>query len=223
MRLRQWLGQRDRDYAALRRACRTAIAMPGLFALGDVVIGNPDVATFGAFAMILLVDFGGPMPARLQAQAGLVVVGGVFVCLGTLVSQTIWLATAAMVLVAFAVQFAGVVSSVLASATTALRLSFILPVSVAAPAAAIPARLAGWGLAGACSLIVVGLAWPAPVRDPLRAAAASACRAHASRIRADVALVPGGRDAQLAAGRDWAAERSERPWSCGGRARCRAR
>jgi uncharacterized membrane protein YccC len=212
MRLRQWLGERDRDYAALRRACRTAIVMPGLFALGDLVIDNPDVATFGAFgafAMILLVDFGGPMPARLQAQAALVVVGGVFVCLGTLVSQTIWLAAIAMAVVAFAVLFAGVVSSVLASATTALLLASILPVSIAAPATEIPARLAGWGLAGACSLIAVGLAWPAPVRDPLRAAAASACLAHAGRIRADVALLLGGSHAQLAADRDRAIERSD--------------
>jgi len=36
----QWLGQRDRDFAALRRATRTAIIMPALFALGDKVIGN---------------------------------------------------------------------------------------------------------------------------------------------------------------------------------------
>jgi hypothetical protein len=53
----QWLGARDRDYAALRRACRSAIVMPGMFALGDAVFRNPDVATFGAFgafAMLLL-------------------------------------------------------------------------------------------------------------------------------------------------------------------------
>src|SRR5216684_978535 len=60
----QWLGQRDRDFAALRRAGRTAIVMPAMFAVGDKVIGNAALATFaafGAFAMLLLVDFGGPM------------------------------------------------------------------------------------------------------------------------------------------------------------------
>ena len=38
--------------------------MPALFALGEEVIGNPAVATFaafGSFAMLLLVDFGGPI------------------------------------------------------------------------------------------------------------------------------------------------------------------
>ena len=80
MHLWQWLGRRDRDFAALRRAGRTAIVMPGVFALGVEVIGSPNLATFaafGAFAMLLLVDFGGPMTARLQAQAALVVAGGV--------------------------------------------------------------------------------------------------------------------------------------------------
>ena len=70
----RWLGQRDRGFAALRRATRTAIIMPAMFAVGDKVIGNPQVATFaafGSFAMLLLVDFGGPMAERLQAQAAL--------------------------------------------------------------------------------------------------------------------------------------------------------
>ena len=75
----RWLGQRDRGFAALRRATRAAIIMPSMFALGDKVIGNSQVATFaafGSFAMLLLVDFGGPMAERLQAQAALAVVGG---------------------------------------------------------------------------------------------------------------------------------------------------
>jgi hypothetical protein len=100
----QWLGQRDRDFAALRRAGRTAIVMPAMFAVGDKVIGNAALATFaafGSFAMLLLVDFGGPMVERLQAQAALAVVGGVFVCVGTLASQTVWLAAAAMAVVGF--------------------------------------------------------------------------------------------------------------------------
>src|SRR6201984_3880315 len=68
----RWLGQRHRGLAALRRATRTAIIMPAMFALGDKIIGNPQLATFaafGAFAMLLLVDFGGPMTERLQAHA----------------------------------------------------------------------------------------------------------------------------------------------------------
>ena len=208
----RWLGQRDRGFAALRRATRAAIIMPAMFALGDKVIGNPQVATFaafGSFAMLLLVDFGGPMAERLQAQAALAVTGGVFVCLATLASQTAWLAAVAMAVVGFGVIFAGVVSSVLAGATTALLLAFILPVSLAAPASAVPDRLAGWGMAGGVALVATALLWPAPARDRLRGAAAAACRALAARLRAGVAYLLSGMDEQFALDRDHAAAQAD--------------
>src|ERR1700677_2994336 len=159
----RWLGQRDRGFAALRRATRTAIVMPAMFALGDKVIGNPQLATFaafGSFAMLLLVDFGGSMAERLQAQAALVVTGGVFVCLATLASQTAWLAAVAMAVVGVGVVFAGVVSSLPRGATTALLVAFILPVSLAAPPSAVPDRLAGWAMAAAAALVATAFLWP---------------------------------------------------------------
>jgi hypothetical protein len=70
-----WLRARDPGLSALRRAGRAAIVMPAMFALGSKVIGNPTLvasfAAFGSFAMLLLVDFGGPMRNRLQAQVAL--------------------------------------------------------------------------------------------------------------------------------------------------------
>jgi uncharacterized membrane protein YccC len=197
----QWFASRDRGFGALRRATRTAIIMPSLFAIGDKWIGNPDVATFaafGSFAMLLLVDFSGPMRERLQAQATLVVTCGAFICLGTLASRNAWLAAAGMALVAFVVLFAGVVSSVLASASTALLLAFILPVSRAAPASTIPDRLLGWGMAGAVALVAIAVLWPSPSRDSLRAPAIAACRAIAARLRSEVAYLRGADDAPSA-------------------------
>jgi len=208
----RWLGRRDRGFAALRRATRTAIIMPAMFAVADKVIGSPQVALFAAFgsvAMLLLVDFGGPMAERLQAQAALAVTGGVFICLATLASQTVWLAAVAMAVAGFAVIFAGVVSSVLAGASTALLLAFILPVSLPAPASAVPARLAGWGLAGGAALVAIVLLWPAPVRDPLRGAAAAACRALAARLRAGIAYLLSDQDEQFARDRDHAAAQAD--------------
>ena len=202
MHLWQWLGRHDRDYAALRRAGRTAIAMPGLFALGDKVFVNVDIATFGAFgafAMLLLVDFGGPMAERLQAQAALAFAGAILICLGTLASATPWLAAAGMAVVGFGVLFAGVVSSTLATASTALLLAFILPVSLPAPVSAVPERLAGWGLASVSSLIAIALLWPVPARDRLRPAAVAACEALAGRLRAEVAFLLSGGDQEFAA------------------------
>ena len=203
----RWLRERDHDLAALRRAARTAIVMPAMFALGDKVIGNPNVATFaafGSFAMLLLVGFSGPMRQRLQAQAGLAVVGGIFVCLGTLASANAWLAAAAMAIVGFGVLFAGVVSSVLASATTSLLLAFILPVAVVAPPSAVPARLAGWGIASGAAFLAVWLLWPQPTSDPLRRPATIACRALAARLRADVAYTLGTAGEAAAAEREQA-------------------
>ncbi|MFI4990703.1 MAG: FUSC family protein [Solirubrobacterales bacterium] len=191
----QWLGQRDRDLAALRRAGRAAIVMPAMFALGEQVIANAAVATFaafGSFAMLLLVDFGGPMRARLQAQLALAVTGCAFVCLGTLASRSVWISAVAMALIGFAVIFSGVVSSVLAGASTSLLLAFILPVTLAGPASSIPDRVAGWGMASAAAMLAIVLLWPTPTRSALRAAAAAACRALAMRLRADVAHGIGG-------------------------------
>ena len=201
----QWLEQRDRDLAALRRAGRAAIVMPAMFALGEEVIANPAVATFaafGSFSMLLLVDFGGPLRERLQAQAALALAGGVLVCLGTLVSRDVWLAVVTMALVGFVVIFVGVVSSVLAAASTSLLLAFILPVTIVAPVSSIPDRLAGWGLAGAAALIAVGVLWPAPQRSRLRDAATVACRALAGGLRAEAAFALGDRGEALARERE---------------------
>jgi hypothetical protein len=203
----QWLAQRDRDLAALRRAGRAAIVMPAMFALGDKVIENAAVATFaafGSFAMLLLVDFGGPMRARLQAQVALSVTGCAFVCLGTLASRSVWISAVAMALVGFAVIFSGVVSSVLAGASTSLLLAFILPVTLVGPVSSVPDRVAGWGMASGAALLAIVLLWPTPTRGPLRAAAAGACRALALRLRADVAFGMSDGDKSFAADHDHA-------------------
>jgi uncharacterized membrane protein YccC len=188
----KWLRDHDPGLLALRRAGRTALVMPGLFFFTDKVIGNPLVATFaafGSFALLALVDFGGSMRERLESEAALAVAGALLVCLATLVSQSTVLAVVTMVLVGFGVLFAGVVSSVLAGATTSLLLAFILPVSLPGPVSSIPDRLAGWGLASGAALVAITVLWPAPVRNPLRDAAITACRELAARLRADVAAV----------------------------------
>jgi hypothetical protein len=84
-----------------------------------------------------------------------------------------------------------------AAASTSLLLSFILPVTVSGPVSSIPDRLAGWGMATGAALLAVGLLWPAPVRSPLRAAAVSACRALAARLRAEAAYALSGQDHAL--------------------------
>jgi Fusaric acid resistance protein-like len=192
-----WVRARDPGLLALRRAGRGAIVMPALFAVGDKWIANPQTATFaafGSFALLLLVDFQGPMRDRLFSQAALGLAGAALVCVGTLASRATWLAVVVTAIVGFLVLFAGVVSSVIASATVSLLLTFILPVSLRAPASAIPDRLAGFGLAAGVSLLAISLLWPAPPGDRLRAAAVAACRGIAVRLRAEAAFLRGGAD-----------------------------
>jgi uncharacterized membrane protein YccC len=208
--VRDWLLARDGSLRATRRAARTAIVMPALFAVGFQVIGNPTVATFaafGSFAMLLLADFGGTLLERLAAQVSLVAVGCLLISLATLVSGNPWVAAVAMLGVAFLVLFAGVVSSALAAASTSILLSFILPVAVPGGPAALPDRLLGWLLAGVVSVPAVILLWPAPRSEPLRAAAAGACRQLSARLTAEVARWHGdkGEDVEAAVARSDAA------------------
>ncbi|MEY9872045.1 putative membrane protein YccC [Streptacidiphilus sp. MAP12-33] len=183
-----WLRGHDPGLAATRRAGRTAVVMPALFALCTQVLHSPTMASFaafGSFSMLLLVDFGGPMVERLRAQAGLAVAWAVLICVGTLAARQTWLAVLATVVVGFVVLFSGVVSSVLAGSATALLLAFVLPVSAPAPLTQLPDRLAGAGLAAAVALPAVALLWPRPVADPLSAPAAAVCRAAAEQLRTD--------------------------------------
>jgi uncharacterized membrane protein YccC len=207
-----WLHRHDPGYGALRRAVRAAIVMPCMFALGDAVIANPVLATFaafGSFAMLLLVDYPGTIRDRLTSQASLGVACAVLICIGTLCGQASWLAVVGMGVVAFAVVFAGVVSSVLAGATTALLLAFILPVSFPGAVSTIPDRVAGWGLAAAASLLAISLLWPAPVHNPVRTAAIDACRALAERLRGEIEFILSDGDASARAAHDAVVSRAD--------------
>ncbi|WP_329459326.1 FUSC family protein [Streptomyces sp. NBC_01497] len=195
MNLLRHLRARDAGFAALRRGGRAAIVAPGLFALCVEVLGNETMglfAAFGSIALLLFVDFGGPVRDRLAAQSALVCAGAVLVSLGTLASGAPWPAAIATVVVTFGILFSGIISSTVAGASTTMLISFILPVTLPGAPGTVPDRLAGWGLAGAASLVAVGVLWPAPARDPLRTTAARACAALAERLRAEVACVRGG-------------------------------
>jgi len=158
--------------------------MPSLFAFSIKVLANGQVAylaAFGSFALLLLAEFTGPMRNRLRAQAALSVAGLGLVCLGTLVSQVTWLAAVSMAAVGFVAIFAGVVSSVVASATTSLLLTFVVPVSISGPVSAIPDRAAGFAMASGAAFLAVWLLWPAPARNALRSSTVPALREIASR------------------------------------------
>lgn len=152
----------DPGLVSLRSAARAAIVMPAVFAFADKVIGDPQTALFAAFgsmAMLVFVDFTGPQRSRLVAYLALAGVGAVNVVLGTLCSQTAWLAAAAMAVVGFAILFSGLINGYFAAAGTSALLTFVLPVTLAAPVSAIPERLEGWALAAAAGICAHMLLW----------------------------------------------------------------
>jgi len=180
--------KRALDKAALRSAARAAIVIPAVFAFADKVIAKPQVsllAAFGSFAVLVLTEFSGPWRPRLLAYLGLAVVGAVYVTLGTLCSRNAWIAAGAMAAVGFVTLFAGVLGGYVAAGTTGAMLTFVLPVTIAAPNSAIPDRLEGWGLAAGVGITAVMLLWPARQRADMRKAAAGALRSVAAFLDAD--------------------------------------
>jgi uncharacterized membrane protein YccC len=177
------VGVADPGLFVLKSALRAAIVVPAAFAVGLLVIDDKQTALFAAFgsmALLVFVDFGGSPRARLRSYLALLAGGAVLIVLGTLCSQTTWLAGLAMALVAFAILFAGVLEDYIAAARAAAILTFVLPVMLPAGAAAIPDRLAGWALAGALCVPATLLLWPGRPRSAIRTGAARAARALAS-------------------------------------------
>lgn len=163
--------------------------MPAVFAFADKVIQDSDTtlfAAFGSFAILVLADFGGPWRRRLAAYLALAAAGAVLITLGTLCSQTPWLAIAAMAVVGFAILFSGTISAYFAAAGLAALLLFIIPVAFPGPPSAIPARLEGWAMAASAGICAVMLLWPSQPRDRLRAGAGAASRALADLLDSEL-------------------------------------
>ena len=182
----RWLHRHDPEWYALQKAVKVSIAVTIGLAIGTAT-GNGQMslfASFGGVALLLFADFPGGRGARFGAYIGLVVVGAVLITVGTLASGTAWLAVTGMAVVGFLVLFAGVLSSAFASATRAVLLAFILPVTVLGTAADIPSRLAGWGISAVLAIPLAILVWPPRDHDKLRARAADACAALARQLHA---------------------------------------
>lgn len=189
---------RDPGLRATKRSVRAAVLVPGVFALADRVVGNPQTtlfAVFGSFSLLLFADFGGPTASRLRAYGGLFITGAVLITVGTLCSAHAVTAVMGMALFGFAVLFAGAVSPQAAVGATAALLTFVLPVAVPASASAVGSRLAGWVLAAMFCVPAVMLVWSGRWHDPLRRATAAAARAVAGLVEAHAAgrFDPGAR------------------------------
>ena len=143
---------KDPGFWAVKRSVRAAVVMPAAFGLTFVAFSDGQVslfAAFGAFALLLLVDFPGRPRTRLVSYVALFAAGAVFIALGTVVSTHKVAAVVTMAVVGFIVLFAGIVAPQAATGSTAALLTFVLPVAVAEPPSQIGPRLVGWAIAAA--------------------------------------------------------------------------
>jgi len=176
------------DVAALKTAARAAIVIPSVFAFADKVIEKPQTslfAAFGSFALLVLVEFTGRPRSRLLAYLALAGVGFGFITLGTLCSRTPWLAAGTMAVVGFGTLFSGVIGGYFAAASTGALLTYILPVTIAAPNSAIPDRLEGWGIACGVGITALMVLWPPRRQADLHHQAAGAIHTVADFLEAD--------------------------------------
>ncbi len=186
------------------RAVRATVVVPGLFALTDKVLGNPQMATYAAFggvAALVLASFGGTRRDKAIAHLGLALAGSALLVIGTLVSSRAWLAAIVSVPVGFATFFAGVAGPNAASGVLAALTAYVLPAASAGTAGEIPSRLAGWWLASVAGTAAVLLLSPKPPGDRLRTAAAALAASLAGQLEDALRgeLKPGEREAGTAA------------------------
>ena len=175
---------------AAMRAVRATLVMPGLFALTAEVIGDPQMtlfAVFGSFATLVLVSFGGTRRNKAVAHLGLALIGSAALVIGTLVSNTAWLAAVVTIPVTFAIFFAGVASPNAQAGVLGALLIYILPACSPAAASTIGPRLAGWWLASVAGTVAVLLLSPKPPGNKLRARAAQTAAALAAYLEAAIA------------------------------------
>jgi uncharacterized membrane protein YccC len=189
---------------AALRAVRATIVIPAILAVTYKVIGNAELtlfAVFGAFATLVMAQFGGTRRDKAFAHLGLALAGSVVIVIGTLVSESSWLAVIATIPVAFAVYFAGSAGPNAASGVTPCLFAYVLPVATAAPVSALPSRLEGWWLASAAGTAAVLLLSPRPPGDRLRALAAKLADLMADQLAAAIRGTPSetSREAMLAA------------------------
>ncbi len=185
--LRDWWAGRDPGLRATKRSVRAAVLVPAVFAMAQFGVGDPQTslfAVFGSVALLLFVDFAGPAPSRIRSYGGLWAVGAVLITVATLCSTHAVLAVVAMGAVGFAVLFAGIVTPRAVTGSTALLLTFVLPVAEPAPASAIGHRLLGWALAGAVCIPAALVVWTERWHDRLRLRLADAADAVAGLLDA---------------------------------------
>jgi uncharacterized membrane protein YgaE (UPF0421/DUF939 family) len=176
--------------AAVRRAIRAAVVMPVLFAITLEGFGNLQLAlfaSFGAFATLVLVTFGGTTRDKLTAHLVLAVTCTGLLVIGTAVNSSALAGGLVTIPVAFLIFFAGVTGPNAASGVTGALLAYVLPAASPGTMSMVPDRIAGWWLASIVGTAAV-VALPNPqTADRLRAAVTALSDSLADELEAMLA------------------------------------
>ena len=172
-----WLRRRDPGLAATRKAVRvTAAACAGFFGcrygLGDAAAAT--FAVFGTIALGALSDVFGPPAVRTRVYLAAFPAAAVLVAVGTLAAASPWTAVAGILVVGFAVAFAGVGGPRLIGLANGLQLFYILPCFPPYAPETLPHRLLGLAVGVALLAAADRLLLPAPAPPAFRARVADA-------------------------------------------------
>ena len=169
--LRTWLEAKDPGLLAVKRSVRVSLATVLGFYFSLYVVGEEQMAFYASFCCIALgalSEVTGEPRQRTKTYAGALLAGIVLVTLGTLLAVNTWAAAAGMLVVGFAVAYAGVGGPRLLGAATGLQLLYILPSFPPYAPESLGWRLIGLVLAITLLAVADRLLWPPPVPTPFR-------------------------------------------------------
>jgi uncharacterized membrane protein YccC len=165
-----WLRRRDPSLAAVRRAARVTVAACVAFYTCRYLADTPTTAVYALFAAIalgVLSEVTGPPTARTRVYAASLLVACVLVTLGTVLAVSTWTAVLGMLVVGFAVAYAGVGGPRVVGVVNGLQLFYVLPCFPPYAPDTLDQRLLGVGVGITLLAVADRLLWPAPApADP---------------------------------------------------------
>src|SRR5215212_349682 len=167
--LAEWFKAKDPGLVAVKRAGRVSVATCIGFYFSLYVVGETQMAfyaSFGCIALGALSEVTGEPRQRTKTYLAALVAGIVLVTIGTMLAFNTWAAATGMLVVGFAVTYAGAGGPQVLGAATGLELLYILPSFPPYAPESLGWRLIGLVLAVALLAIADRLLWPPPIPMP---------------------------------------------------------
>lgn len=172
----------------LRRSLRVAILLPLVYFFVYQIMGvqyGAALAAFTLYALLGLADFGGPPKSRALAYIVTGLVGLVMIVIGVLLSEAnVVISILAAGIVAFAVNYAGVLRGYFTAAAIALLLPFVMALTAPTNIDAMRQLVIGYSIGVGVSVVAALVLWPSYLRSGLRKATAAALQATADEVAA---------------------------------------